>query len=385
MQAIRKFFRSNLAKETMVILAICALTFTAEHAGLLDRFENAGLDAFNILMAPKDPSNIVLIGIDDADYQKQFSGRSPLDPEKLHDLIDAIARGCPRVIGVDINTSSQDFQKMRIEPGWPPIVWGQDMDSSGGYHQPIPVLGGRPLRENMDRAGIAALPQDSDGVIRRYARYFRTGPESRSKVSSFPWQIRQAARNIRDEPADSDDPEPLRLNFAGERYSFSPLSADNVLRVSKGEGWAGTDGPLRDKIVLLGGTYREARDSYVTPVGTMAGMQLMAQAVESEFGGGIRLPNLLFALLIDILIGFVLVYFHHQFRPSTALILSLLALPVLSIVGSFLSFGTFALWFNFVPVMIGVLIHQLYNHAAKYNRLRREFELQKQLLSKLSS
>jgi hypothetical protein len=106
--------------------------------------------------------------------------------------------------------------------------------------------------------------------------------------------------------------------------------------------------------------------------------------VESGFGAGIRLTSLLFALLIDILIGFTLVCFHRQFRPAAALIPSLLALPVLSIIGSFLSFGTFVLCFSFVAVMLGVPIHQLYNHAVKYNRLRREFKLQKQLLSKLS-
>jgi CHASE2 domain-containing sensor protein len=164
---------------------------------------------------------------------------------------------------------------------------------------------------------------------------------------------------------------PLRLNFSGERYTFEPLSAENVLQASKTEGWR-TNGPLKGKVVLLGGYYRASRDFYVTPVGRMAGVQLMAQAVESELHGGIRTANHLAAFALDVLAGLIVVLIQHRFRLLPALVISLVAIPCLSFIGSFLAFSTLAWWVSFAPVTAGVLVHELYHHAAEYQRLRQE-------------
>jgi hypothetical protein len=48
------------------------------------------------------------------------------------------------------------------------------------------------------------------------------------------------------------------------------------------------------------------------------------------------------------------------------------AIPSLSLVGSLLAFSTFAWWISFAPVTVGVLIHELYHHAAEYRRLSQE-------------
>jgi len=161
---------------------------------------------------------------------------------------------------------------------------------------------------------------------------------------------------------------PLLLNFSGERYSFNPLSVRFVLQAAQGAGWKDR-GPLVGKVVILGGCYRAARDSHITPVGKMAGLQLMAQAVESEVGGGIRALNHALEILFDLICGVLLVIIHHRFRLSTALLLSLIAIPVLCLTGSFLAFSTMARWFNFAPVILGVLIHQLYDHSRQYAKM----------------
>jgi hypothetical protein len=49
---------------------------------------------------------------------------------------------------------------------------------------------------------------------------------------------------------------------------------------------------------------------------------------------------------------------------------SLVLVPVLCLAGSLAAFSTLALWFNFVSVVVSVLIHQFYEHAREYRRLR---------------
>ena len=87
-------------------------------------------------------------------------------------LIDAIASGGPKVIGVDLDTASETFQQLRTPEHWPPIVWGQGVKEKDHHFELLPVLGGQKLNRASDHTGIAALPQDSDGVVRRYVREF---------------------------------------------------------------------------------------------------------------------------------------------------------------------------------------------------------------------
>ena len=288
-RVVRSPFFKAVTRAAPVILLICAFTLAVETLGWLDRFENAGVDAFNILKAPKEPSHVILVGISDDDHRDYFAETSPLDAEKLRTIIDAVASGRPRLIAVDIDTSSRSFRELRVSESWPPIVWGQDAVPTDEQLKAIPVLGGQATR-NGDAVGIAALPMDSDGVVRRHLREFSLGGTTHEGAPSFPWAIVQTACKsgalefCEASARESGHSEGgLRLNFSGERYTFTPLSVRYVLQAASSEGWR-TRGPLLGKVAILGGCYRAARDSYVTPVGVMYGLQLMAQAVESELG-----------------------------------------------------------------------------------------------------
>jgi hypothetical protein len=59
-------------------------------------------------------------------------------------------------------------------------------------------------------------------------------------------------------------------------------------------------------------------------------------------------------------------------RPFPALCLNVLGLPLLALIFSYLSFQSFNHWFDFVPILGGVIIHQLYEQAAENKRLRAE-------------
>ena len=267
------------ARALPVILIISAVMFFLSYRGWLDSFEHAGLDAFNVLASPQEPSHLVLVGITDDDYREYFADTSPLDPDVLATVIDAIATGQPRVIGIDIDTSSKVFQRLRVLDRWPRLVWGREGAVEGEQMVPDAVLGGGAVRPT-DGVGIAAVPQDSDGVVRRSVRMFQTStgavPAFASEVVRLACQAglgefcKGAAASV------EQSEEAVRLNFSGERYTYSPLSIRYVLQASQSEAWR-RDSPLKDKVVLLGGCYRAARDSYVTPVGAMAGLQIMAQ------------------------------------------------------------------------------------------------------------
>src|SRR5262249_14189611 len=241
---------------------------------------------FNILQTIKDPTHVVIVSIDDEDYKALFNATSPLNSEDLQKLLAAIAKGQPKVVGVDIDTSSESFQAIQTPDQWPAIVWGRDAvwKEETRTFRVLPVLGGKDPARNLDSVGIAQLPLDADGIVRRYQRRFPI--EGGGKTDSFPWAVVEAACATPHPMAGCNAVEKkvgsskrgLVLNFAGQRFSFTPLSARYVLQVKDQPGWA-TNGPLREQIVLLGGNYRAARDTQVTPVGPMQGVQLMAQAI----------------------------------------------------------------------------------------------------------
>jgi CHASE2 domain len=364
-----------------VIVIVSLATQLLDRIGFLDHFETAGLDAFNLLRPARDPTDIVVVGILDEDYDAPglFNATSPLRCDSVRRILKVIAEGRPTVIGVDLDTSAAGFGCLDIPREWPPIVWVQDAIWKPGrriFAEIAPLGGGGPRRA-VDQQGLGVMPQDADGVIRRY---YRELPLANGRFGrTFPWAVVKTACTAGCQAccrvtaaADESPREALRLNFAGERFNFAPLSVSYVLRMANAPGWQ-TNGPLTGKIVLLGGAYRPARDTQVTPVGTMNGVQIMAQAIESELhGGGIRPLNEGLALALDFVSGWILVLIQYRFRDRLALALaiSLLVIPLLCLVGSYVAFSTLALWFNFVPVVVSVLIHELYEHAREYQELR---------------
>jgi hypothetical protein len=376
-----RLFWKHLLRSLPTIFVIAAATFALDRLGFLDHFETAGLDTFNLLQSGKEATDVVLLGINDEDYEDKqlFSGTSPLRCETVQKIIEAIATGRPRVIGVDLDTSSPQFACLQIPDDWPPIVWAEDGiwdEKAKGFVEVRCLAGNGPAR-NRDEYGLARTPLDrSDGIARRYRRELPL--KNGGHIPSLPWAVLQAAAGAGCQKCQSaidhapHEPERgLVLNFAGRRFA-DPLSVRYLLQIADTPGWR-ENGPLKDKIVLLGGYYWQARDSLVTPIGSVPSLNIVSQAIETELrGGGIRPFNEAVAVVLDILGGILIVFINYRFhdRLGVALLFSLLAIPFVSLIGSFLAFSTLALWFNFVPVAISALIHEFYDHAREYQRLR---------------
>jgi CHASE2 domain-containing sensor protein len=360
-------FWKRLLKMAPLILGVSVLTYLLAGGGWLGHFETTAIDNWLRLKPHRQSDEIVIVGIFDDDYERLFAKRSPLAAPKLEEVIKAIALGKPKVIGVDIDTSEPGFQSLQALPGEPRIVWARDAVVNGqGKIEPQAVLGGRePLL-----SGIVLLPKDSDGIVRSYIRKFRTTADR--QIDSFPLAVVKQYREQSDHsgpaPATKEEEEKLFLNFAGDRYSFQRFHAGDVVTASKGTAWQ-DQGVLNGKIVLLGGFYRASRDAYTTPLGSMEGTVLMAQAIESELrGGGVRHPPKILAFVLHTLAGFALVFLHKLYRPNVALLLNLIALPVLPVGLSLLVFQTGAHWVSFVMMPVVILLQQLYERAVEHQK-----------------
>jgi CHASE2 domain-containing sensor protein len=353
-----------------VILSVSVLVHLLHQGIWFSPFETAALDSLLLQKQPKEAHDIIVVGINDSDYEELFKSRSPLDPGQLQALLEAIARGHPSLIGVDIDTSDPQFRGLAA-PQQPPVVWAQDaqfdIDGQCECFGPLPVLGG--LNPGL-LTGIALMPRDADGLLRSYRRRFHTPvgwiPSFASRLVSTDHRKLREGRN-----AGNEQGEELILDFAGDRYRFPRLNATDVLNTSKSLGWSERNrGPLWGKIVLLGGSYRAARDEYMTPLGVMSGLDLTALATESELeGGGIKPVNQVVLAGLEILASILLVWIHWRLPLIWALVGSLLAIPLAAFAASALVFQTLAYWMNAVPLFAAVLIHQLYEYAVQYREM----------------
>src|SRR3954451_7825925 len=89
-------FLRRLLRATPVMLLLIALVILFGRLGVLHKFETITLDAEARLNTPPGNSSVAIVNIVDADYENLFNATSPLNPDKLRELIDAIAKGHPK-------------------------------------------------------------------------------------------------------------------------------------------------------------------------------------------------------------------------------------------------------------------------------------------------
>jgi CHASE2 domain-containing sensor protein len=360
----------------MVAVVVCLVSTTVHvlwrpiwfHA-----FETAALDAFLSLRTSRPSTDITIVEIDDDDYARLFHESSPLDPAVITQLLDAIAASGPRVIGVDLDLSAARFAELPVTR-WPNTVWAAAPILHGKLLAAAPPVGG--ARIPPLHSGIAAIPLDTDCRVRRFRRVFATpaGPRlafSEAVVEAF----RERGRYPRPE-------EDLDLNFFGDEYRFDHQTATNVLKASGLPAWRGA---LAGRIVLVGGTYGPACDRHYTPADTdytpRPGVEIMAAAIESDLHhGGVTRANEFAMVFAEVLASLLIVFVNHHYlarrEVGRALVASLLIAAVAAPAISLVTLESFAYWANFVPILIGVTIHQLYENAVHYRQLLQVREAQ---------
>jgi CHASE2 domain-containing sensor protein len=218
------------------------------------------------------------------------------------------------------------------------------------------VLG---AREDFDptlySTGLSLLiDSPEDQVTRRYRRYIETRD---GLLPSFPTAVSMAYHSIQ-RPASYED---RVIAYEGSRDGSHRLhlNARSVLQLSSG--WPASS-PVKDKIVLLGGSYL-GQDRHETPLGQMTGLEILANAVETDLNaGGERPPSRVVSFLLEIFEAFVLIVLFHTLRFPLALGSSVILIPVVALMCSLLAYGNISHFLEFSVVLLGLLLFELYEH-----------------------
>jgi hypothetical protein len=121
--------------------------------------------------------------------------------------------------------------------------------------------------------------------------------------------------------------------------------------------------------VLIGD--HSVSDSHPTPFGRRLGVLLMGHAIQSDLRGAklqeVHSPWVLFPL--HFLSALIVIAVNGCLSPFRALLINVAGLPILCVVLSFIAFNSAFYWVNFVPVIGGAIIHQLWEQAEKNQHL----------------
>jgi CHASE2 domain-containing sensor protein len=355
----------------VILLVTLGLYTLYERATVLQELERMARDFQAQFLSPRESTEVAVVMITEDDYRALFNSTSPLDRSQLEELLQAIAAGDPKLIAVDLITEDLRFRGMGGGIAVP-IVWARDREDCRTV-TPRPVRCGDsdPWRlldfagqESADsKWGLVVLRTDPDGIIRRYTLHVKVRD---TLYPTFPNAIAASMRGRVGEPNGQEylvDQRPLPPN--------STFEASQVLEASLGESF-GERGFLKDRVVLLGGGYRAARDQYLTPLGERHGVEILAQIVQTELdieseGDRVKPIGLDRIGVLLFLNGLLLLFLFQMVAFPRAFWIALLLIPLSATLCSLLFADSFfALWPYLVPLLFAVLVQQLYSHAVRY-------------------
>jgi CHASE2 domain-containing sensor protein len=300
----------------LLIAAVIGLTFI-RLSGAGNILETRILDI--VLNWPPQPTpKVIVVNITDTDYDKFFRARSPLEPQTLHGLINAIADNNPPParIAVDIDTSDESFRNFKTDQKKVPVIWEREVsihqkepatatnstppaDRQEDEIVPLDVLAGQNPELN-DRSGVPQLRDDpADKLTRYYTRWVKTaaGP-----VPSFVGAVAECK--------DVD----TKLYYIAYSNIYAHGGINNIPAKTFLKGFFNdgqTYAKFEGKVALLGGGYRDF-DRHFTPSGPKTGVEILANAIQTELGS-VPIPVLLSILpgvpglfkfmMFDVMIG----------------------------------------------------------------------------------
>lgn len=327
----------------------------------------------DIKLRPDAPALVV---IDTLDYDTRFGAASPLAADPLLETIEAVCDFRPKVVGIDVLTErwSAEHAARAVEIGKRcPIVWAT------GW-RPVNDTPDAPVRLTAalglaDASGICSAPPifygDSDGVVRRFERQVAVSADDGVTYHwTFPAVLADPGACGRAAPAASTG-RPQRIRFSRSR-DWAHASASVVVEVAAAgpsdNRHSFISSQLGRRIVLIGGTYPEARDAYVTPLGTMQGIHVIA-SVTTTFADPIREPHEAVQWLVDVVIGSTLLVGLHLLIADRkrAIVAGAIVTAAVAVILSWLMFRHVGYAVGVFGALGGVLlalVSDLYRHEA---------------------
>jgi CHASE2 domain-containing sensor protein len=367
----------------------CSLLVTGASAlGYLEFLQARMLDLLLHVQGQQFPSEVVIVAIDDAAFES-LGRRQPLPRAYLAQLLQGLQRSGAAVVGLDValtspTTLADDATLTQVihefaQDGVSRVVLAETMVPEGG------PLANPAFLQAVVR-GSSRVPVDDDGVIRRTAflvPHVRGPPKPAfslaiaARLAGMDQVALEQALRTPDgqlslptwRPAggwdlDGGQPltiragEPWRVNFVGPAKSLLTLPSSAVVPLGDPGTPIAQHNPLRDRIVLVGGTFWESRDFYQTPRGPLPGVEVHANLVHMLVTRsfirpsgwvaslGLQLPVVLLAAVVLVMV-----------RPLAGTCLCIAAALLVGIPGSYLAFQRGGYWVDFVlPVLATCLM-----------------------------
>lgn len=383
----------------------CSLLVTGASAlGYLEFLQARTLDLILHVQGQGFPSEVVIVAIDDAAFES-LGRRQPLPRAYLARLLQGLRRCGARVVGLDValispTTPADDATLAQVireftQDGVSHVVLAETMAPEGG-----PLADPTFLRAVV--RGSSRVPVDDDGVIRRAAFLVSHAMGPPEPAFSLAIAARLAgmdetglAQALRTPDGQLSLPtwrpgggwdlaggQPLsiragdlwRINFVGPAKSFLTIPSDVVVALADPGTTIAQHNPLRDRIVLVGGTFWESRELYQTPRGLLPGVEIHANLVHMLVTRSFIRPSGWIASLglqlgVVLLAGVVLLLVPP---PAGTCLCSVGAL-LLGVPASYLAFQGGGYWVDFVLPVLATCLMGLGVDAMARHRLREAF------------
>jgi adenylate cyclase len=392
----------------MLIGLLVSVAVTAfSRTGILTGWETRAVDAFLFLRERVPAPEIVLVVIDD-DAFAALGQRQPLPRRYLADLADFLLRSGARVVAFDlvITTATQpedDQALVATVRRWAAERPGALVFASLA----VPEAGTRAYTmlpafspELTAPVGFANAPVGADGVVRRFTPALTASDGGRLPAlslaalagstgvgagelaarlgaarSTIPLPVRdEHGRLVRAETSLAQlGGAPWRIDYTGPPGAFTSFPSEPLVALARSGTTPDMDNPFRDRIVLVGATFLESRDSFPTPTGLMSGVEIQAHMVNTLLARRTLLPPpwyLNLALLTGVCLSISLL--SLWLRPAWLGLVGL-ALVAALVAASYEAYTRGGYWLDFLAPLLGTLAYLQGAHWLRRRRLRSAF------------
>lgn len=348
-----------------MLAALMLVTAVVARLGWFERADLAVLD-FAIASQPRQAQgDIVLVGVDDASIGA--IGRWPWRRSVLASLIDHIAAGKPRVIGVDVILSEPDtrYPADDMELARAIARAGNVILPAVGESGPAGPVMRHPLGLLPAGVGHINMAVDADGLAREVI--LREGDGNSPPIWHFaaamaaygmPLPLTPASFRHEDftriDSAGWVRQDRLRIPYIGPPGTFTRVTVLDVLSGRLAQDY------FRGKSVIVGAMATGLGDVFPTPVSRdgrgMSGVEILANVLQAlrDGTGIVRIPELVFwlATLVPVMLAALAVWL---LTPRDALI-AVAVLVAALVGGSVMLVGSVQLWFAPSAAVLGCLL-----------------------------
>jgi CHASE2 domain-containing sensor protein len=298
------FWRRFPSGVAVVILAT-VINGICHRLGMFEKWEWTDSDKLLRNASTESPSTrVVLILISDDDYRSElFHNQSPLPAAPILDLVSAVCRFHPKAVGVDILTGEWSPNEMErakrrfvdLTASNCHVIWIRDAEENShsaaeesqdnSYFRLGRVVG----NDGPPHGVCTALPvfvPDSDGIIRRYTNQVAASPPGEVRLGQYV-TLPRALTSPGDcgflNSSDQSSATSQKIRFTGnsQMLRLPARQVIDTLDESFGSFRDQLQSRVRDSIVIVGGSYRYARDRYLTPIGPLLGAEIIGDAVQT--------------------------------------------------------------------------------------------------------